>query len=629
MNGGGHAGALACSAAPFVYMAGDKNINVKFAILGADNSRQDIDKIRVATEKFGDSGVKEANNLSNAFQNIQHAADKLEKKIRDGKEVTAKDVGAMTQQFDFLKESINAAFGSLEEAPKEIQEAFQLAEQQTEQADAAVRKFTDSVQDHRTELNEAGERWTGFGDAIQKALGPAGAAFAKLTLAVGVATQAFQQYRQFAEPLGADFSEWDRLVDSLGTKLVRMNSELGNAAISLFTGNLKDAKNALEAADAALVLSTEAHKGFKLALDAGLEGVEKLVDRQDQLVQIQKFHNDAMAAGKAGQDLLRQALDQADGSANKYVEAIDKMRPALDALKKVTDEAKDAEQKRQGVVTDAIKQIDSVIEALKKEQLARKAGTDMLPAEMAALQNQIDTLKKVKDAIVSQEDAVHGLTTTTINLLEQLDLQREKQNLNAVAADAFATGLRKAAEDFGANISPANQKHISELTGLLDKYETLDFAQKGRIETLVTELLRMKEAAEGHAGAKVRIDETTGAITNVDAAAGQSATTFEKVGDKWTNAAAKIADSGDILDQTKQKLDGLFAQDLAEQAGIASLNTAIDEAQGKLVALADGALVRLKTALDQAKASSDALGASLNSTASAGMPAGDAVDAPI
>lgn len=608
-------------AAAFVYMA-ERNINVKFSILGADNSRQDIDKIRAAAEKFGDSGVQEANKLSAAFGNIQNAADKLEKKIQSGRQVTAADVGAMTQQFGFLRESINAAFGSLEQAPQEIQDAFALAEKQTEEADQAVRKFTASVEDHRSELDQAGERWTGFGDAIQKALGPSGAAFAKLTLAVGVATQAFQQYRQFAEPLGADFSEWDRLVDSLGTKFVRMNSELGNAAIALFSGRLTDAKNALSAADAALILSTDAHKGYKLALDAGLEGLEAMIGRQDELVKIQNFHTDAMAAGKAGQDLLRQALEQADGSAEKYVDAINKMLPALDALKKVTNETKDAEKKRQEVVNDAIKQIESVIEALKKEQLARKAGTDTLPAEMAALQNQIDTLKAARDAIVAQEDAYHGLTQSIVGMLEPLQETIETNTLNAAAADQWAAGLKKAAEDQDAVISPANKRYMGELTGLLESYEKLDGGQKVRIETLVRELLSMKEAAEGHAGAKVRIDETTGAITNVDAAADKSASTFEKVGDTWINAAAKIKQSGDILDQTKQKLDQLFEKDFAAESGIAALNTAIDEASGKLVEMATGALVQLKDALAQAKTEALALGSALNSAASAGMPGG-------
>lgn len=597
----------------------DRNINVKFAILGADNSRQDIDKIRAAAEKFGDSGVKEANKLSAAFGNIQNAADKLEKKIQSGRQITAADVGAMTQQFDFLRESINAAFGSLEQAPQEIQDAFALAEKQTTEADAAVRKFTRSVEDHRSELDQAGERWTGFGDAIQKALGPSGAAFAKLTLAVGVATQAFQQYRQFAEPLGADFSEWDRLVDSLGTKFVRMNSELGNAAIALFSGRLKDAKDALRAADAALLLSTEAHKGFKLALDAGLEGVDAFLGRQEELVKIQNFHTDAMAAGKAGQDLLRQAMQQADGSAEKYVEAINKMLPALDALKKATNESKDAEKKRQEVVDDAVKQIEDVIEALKKEQSARQTGADTLPAEMAALQNQIDTLKAARDAIVAQEEAYHGLTQSIVGMLEPLQQTIQGHTLNATAADKWAVGLKKAAEDQSAVISPANQKYMGELVGLLENYEKLDGVQKVRLETLVKELLSLKQAAEGHAGAKVRIDETTGAITNVETASEKATAKFEQVGGRWVNAAAKIEESGDILDQTKQKLDKLFEKDFAEESGIAALNTAIDEASGKMIDMATGALEQLKQALAQAKTEALGLGSALNSAASAGM----------
>src|SRR5688500_8993888 len=117
-----------------------EKVDVKFSILGADNARQDLGKIRTAAEEFGDAGVKGAQRVTDAFGNIQKSVDTLEKKIAQGKTVTSKDVASMAQQFELLKEQINAAFGSLDQAPVEIQQAFKLAEQQVGGATSEVRK---------------------------------------------------------------------------------------------------------------------------------------------------------------------------------------------------------------------------------------------------------------------------------------------------------------------------------------------------------------------------------------------------------------------------------------------------------------------------------------------------------
>lgn len=589
----------------------ERRVDVRFSIVGADASRNDIGKIRTAADELGDEFAAAGQKIVKHLENIQDQYDRVASKSDQGKKIVAGDTTVMVQQFAALETSITAAFGSLENAPKQFQDAFQNAQQQLNATTDKVRQSTAAVKDHSSELTQAGERWTGLGDAVNKAAGPYGAILGKLGLITVAFQQGWQIGTKFAKETGADMSTLERTTDEFKTRLGEMNNQLSNAAVSLFAGNLKEAGLSAVAAGRALDLSREALQGYTIALQFGVGEAEKYIKKADELVELHKLYATATAAGEEGQRLLYQAWNEADGSVKKFMDELRKVKPELDALKLTTDQAREAERKRQEAVGEGIKQIEAVLSALAKEKAARKAGTESLDAEMGAYQNLKTTLEKARDAIAAQEDAVGGLTGTVVTLLQNLDMMLEKQILNSKAADAFASGLKTAAEDYGSKIDPAKKQEILRLAESLEKYELLDAAQKQLVATQVNQLQAAQQASN------VVWDAATKTMSNVKEGASNLQVVWAETAEKTQEAAVKVKTAVDIYDEVKTKLDSLFG--FAEDEGINQLNTTLDEVATKMESLAASGVKKLTDALSELKTVAEEAGAALEKAANAGM----------
>lgn len=227
----------------------NRDANVRFNIEGGDRSKQEIAKIRQATEDFGDEGKKSAQKLVDAFSNIEKAEDKLTKKISQGRAVTVGDANVMIQQFAALESQILETFGSLENAPAEVQEAFGKAQQTLDRTKDKVRELTDAVDDQKGELKEGGEQWTGLGDAMNKALGPMGKVQAQMLLVGAAFKEGWSIGMQLNKFFGTDMQVWDDVVSRFGAKAHAVLKALSdNAAsliqlvISLFSGSMEEVK---------------------------------------------------------------------------------------------------------------------------------------------------------------------------------------------------------------------------------------------------------------------------------------------------------------------------------------------------------------------------------------------------
>lgn len=573
----------------------ERNINVKFSLSGADASRNDIEKIRKAAGELADQFVAAGQKITNHLENIQNHYDRVARKSNQGKAIVAADLTVMVQQFRELELAIESSFGSVENAPAEFQEAFGKARQQLDATTEKVRESTAAVKDHATTLDQAGERWTGLGSAVKKAAGEYGVLLGKIGLIVAAFKQGWEVGSEFARQTGADMTTLDKVTEQFKSRLGAMNNELSNVAVSLFSGNLKEAGLNAIAAGRALDLSKEALEGYKIALQFGVAEAEKFMDKTDELVELQEAYATALDAGKEGQELLYEAWNKADGSAKKFLDELNKVKPELDALKKKLDEAKDAERKRQEAVADGIKQIDSVITALEKEKAARKAGTESLDAEMGVWQNVKQTLSKVRDSIASQEDATKGLTGSVGFLVNGLDLLMEKQILNAKAAGDFAAGLRTSVEVYGSKIAPATQQQILQLAEMLEKYGELDEAEKKHAATIVNELQAAYQASN------VELDKATRTISNVKEGAAGLQIEWTNMAEKTGEAAVKVKSAVSILDEVKDKLDKLFG--LEDDSAIDRMNQMLDEVDKKMEALATGGAQKLKEAMEEIKTS--------------------------
>lgn len=133
----------------------DKNINIGLGVTGADRVRQDFESVRQSIEGLDDAAIPAANSIVGAFETIEKAADRVESKIENGKNVTERDLKAMEQAYAQLSAAVEASFGSLENAPEELRAAHAVAEQQiasTIQAIEKVKASTDSVKEKFREL---------------------------------------------------------------------------------------------------------------------------------------------------------------------------------------------------------------------------------------------------------------------------------------------------------------------------------------------------------------------------------------------------------------------------------------------------------------------------------------------
>src|ERR1041384_4371307 len=203
-----------------------RSVNVAFNISGADAGRQDVNKITTAFHGLGDEGKRVAQEFVGYFKNIEKSDDAATRKISDGRAVTEGDGKVMIQQFERLYAAVKRTFGTIANAPAEIQEAYHKAEQQFDRTTKKIQVASDAVDDQKEKLKEGGVAWTGLGDQINKALGPLGGTQVKI-LAIGAALkEGWELGHKFAQSIGTDFQAADSAADTFKTGIAGITKAL-------------------------------------------------------------------------------------------------------------------------------------------------------------------------------------------------------------------------------------------------------------------------------------------------------------------------------------------------------------------------------------------------------------------
>ena len=322
-----------------------ENVDIYMAIIGADDARIDIEKVRKAVEDYGDEGVKIAGPVTNALKNIQKGWDGVADKITNGKAVTQKDVAVMVQQYTFLEQAIQQAFGSAANAPKELQTALSKAETQLKSVTKAVGQLDDAVKDNAANVKIAGDNWPGLGNAIEATGGKMGTMAAKLGLVTAAFKEGWAAGMQLNQTFGTDMSEWDKSVERFGAKAKLILSGLfdnfvnaGHLIVALVSGDMGEIKAALA------TFEQDAKKNFSNLGDA----VTKYGADWDKL-------HPRLSQVKAAQDAAAEAAKKLSDESEKAAAAAKKHAAEQERLKEKIDD-----------VTDALKKNAATIEELER-----------------------------------------------------------------------------------------------------------------------------------------------------------------------------------------------------------------------------------------------------------------------
>jgi chromosome segregation ATPase len=418
----------------------DKKLVIGLSV-NSGTSVQELEKVRDAAMRMGAGSEQAADNMVRAFENAANAQTKVTQKIEQTGTVSMRDGAKVIQTFESLKNSIDRMYGSLDQAPAEIQETFRKLETGSEEAKAKVRELTDALDDQKGELKEGGERWTGMGDAINKALGPAGAMQAKILLIGAAFKEGWQAGQQLNSFFQTDMSVWEETSSRIGRRIGVVITALSDQAVaffnlakSLISMNVTEIKNAAqEMADS----GKATQEAIANALTATGAEFDKLHPSADALKgKLQEQQKAAEDAAKAQADL---AAETAKGTAEN--------EKSGSATAKTTEEQKKAGE--QTKLTAA--EIKAQTEAAKEQAAAMEAaGRQVITYKDAQGQVHIETVNVAsKTPEASRAIEALGVATGAANPAAQLltaSFAEMVKQLSADNIDPFVDAMGRAAE---------------------------------------------------------------------------------------------------------------------------------------------------------------------------------------
>lgn len=243
----------------------DKATTASLNVVTGD-SRQHLEEVQAALVATGEAGVASADKITNGLEKIESRSDSAQKKISEGRSISENELNAMAAQYVALEDAAVKAFGSVENAPVELQNALKLAETQivsvhksmTDMGDktkAAADRFRTLGQEGKdgTQLVERGadaaasatkklgdtgttagstlqrvfanvkDAESGLQEAIESGSPRMATAVSKLVLVHQVLGQEIEKARKSGQAIAPEMeSEYDRVGKAIGTQTARV-----------------------------------------------------------------------------------------------------------------------------------------------------------------------------------------------------------------------------------------------------------------------------------------------------------------------------------------------------------------------------------------------------------------------
>lgn len=482
----------------------NRNANVSFSVRGADQSKQDLEKIRTAAEGIGTDGKQAAQGLVDAFANIEKASDRVATKISEGRVVGVRDGNLLIQQFTLLKESINSAFGSIENAPAEIQQAYKKAETQFETTTAKIKTLTTATTENKQAVAGNAAQWGGFEQQLLKLAGADGV-LGKLTIGIVGVAAAFKEGIQigttFAEAIGTNFSAAESSAQNL-------KSAVKSVTNAIVTDGIIDGVKQWTAVQMHLGDTITAGgkelEGYNLIVGQGVDRAAALAVSNEDLKKAVDIYALAQQGGTAGLKLFNDAVNGTDPS--KLGKALTDLVPRFKELAGNTQIAKEKQEELTKAQEAAIGTIKATIQALQNEITARKEGITAAEQQIEKYKVLEDEMRK-NDAIqAEQEEDLGGVTLSMRTLLQEMDKLLPAYEQHTARIKNAADALKKLLET-NESLTPEEKERIKRIEEQIESYDSLTPVQKMFLQQMIEEILRTTEAKAAAAAHAAGLDK--------------------------------------------------------------------------------------------------------------------------
>lgn len=101
-------------------------------------SKQNLEAVREAAIAVGEAGIQAAPKIESLVEGIERGTEKIAANAAEGRIATERELNTLAAKYVGLKTTIENSFGSIEAAPKEIQNAFRISEAQIVAANRSV-----------------------------------------------------------------------------------------------------------------------------------------------------------------------------------------------------------------------------------------------------------------------------------------------------------------------------------------------------------------------------------------------------------------------------------------------------------------------------------------------------------
>lgn len=603
----------------------DKRIVAELAI-ETGNSKQNLHEVTEALAKSGEAGVRSANSITQALENIERGEDNLNRKINEGRTVTEKDAKAMIQQFSLLEDQIRKTFGSLADAPQQLQDAFRKAEVQVEHTKAKVRDLTDAVDDQKGTLKEGGETWTNLGDAVEKSAGRFGSVIAKAGLLTAAFTEGWQIGMKLNQFFGVDMQTWDDALDRISKKGKIIITEASNELVA-FGGVLK-AVFTPGAGWTDNILKAQKEFQDQLKVSEGrIKDLDKTLREDEE--QHKKNADAAAKAATAAKDLAEKK-EKLREETEKTAKALAAETTELDKQVKAAQESKNqlidntATLFHMGITLDLanakLEQQRRVVDQLTKTYGENDPMTRQAVEQFNRLQAQVSELKGAYDntsAAVEKYKEQNAKANASIDehskKIEQLRHEHGKLEDSVAKAAAAVTAATSTTQAATQAAHEAQQK----VTGWYDAQgklhisntETAESAQK-----MKEAAERVGNAAEAASGAVHGWKDATGHITIVQdqaaSAAEKAVTSTQNLANAQQSAQpaaeAAAATAGQVADALGRAAPSVGDYATQLKSAAAAVNE-IDAAHDRLLGRLKDITTELRTILELTPQAAQAL----------------------
>lgn len=461
-------------------------------------------RVETAIKELRKESSVASGEMRDGFVLADRAFTGFDQGIREGSPRVVSELSRVILTTRNLRESIDATRAAGGVVTDEQLAQMRAYDARLESAKEKVRKLTDELQEQKSELGEGGERWSGLGDAINKALGPMGKFQAQLALGAAAFREGWQAGMQFNQLIGTDMSEWEKLIARWGAKTKIVLEEVSDHFVAM-GGVMK-----------AFLIPGEGYAerlqaAFNRLKNETEEGVRKFSDLDAAVRKATKAHEDAVRANQAHAEAAKLLI-----SLSEKLKAAKEQE--LEAERDLTREIQ-----KQNIEYEKAKQLRGYAEAMTP---GAKNESDYLARQLADLKQQYEeqlrAIKQLSEEYGAFDPHVTRATETLTQLGGSLRIANERydESKNRVEKLADQWGLADAAiqkhrEDIQKNAETQAANELKNMDALkkqrkdqqedLEKFlKTLLDSQKDTDPRVIVmrEAIRSLDVAIAEAGAQ-------------------------------------------------------------------------------------------------------------------------------